>query len=117
MLDFSDDYARSAAKNQFWYLDTADSNVTAATGTNQGIKQRGLLAHVGLKVETLIPLNRYSFFEEPSDKLLSPMQLEFEIQLQSDSELIWQNDYTIYAGILYESKLVLRQVGNERVMV
>ena len=94
LLNFSDDYARSAAKNQFWYLDTTDSNVTAAAATNQGIRQRGLLAHAGLTVETLIPLNRYSFFEELSDKLLPPMQLEFEIELQSDSELIWQNDGT-----------------------
>ena len=94
LLDFSDDYARSAAKNQFWYLDTTNSNVTAAAATNQGIRQRGLLSHAGLTVETLIPLNRYAFFEELSDKLLPPMQLEFEIQLQSDEELIWQNDGT-----------------------
>ena len=94
LLDFSDDYARSGAKNQFWYLDTTNSNVTAAAATNQGIRQRGLLADAGLTVETLIPLNRYSFFEELSDKLLPPMQMEFEIELQSDSELIWQNDGT-----------------------
>ena len=94
LLDYSDDYARSAAKNQFWYLDTTDSNVTAVAATNQGIRQRGLLAHAGLTVETLIPLNRYSFFEELSDKLLPPMQMEFKIELQSDAELIWQNDGT-----------------------
>ena len=94
LLDFSDDFARSAAKNQFWYLDTTNSNVTAAATTNLGIRQRGLFAHAGLTVETLIPLNRYSFFEELSDKLLPPMQLEFEIELQSDAELIWQNDGT-----------------------
>ena len=94
LLDFSDDYARSAAKNQFWYLDTTNSNVTAVAATNQGIRQRGLLAHAGLTVETLIPLNGYSFFEELGDKLLPPMQMEFEIELQSDAELIWQNDGT-----------------------
>ena len=94
LLDFSDDYARSAAKNQFWYLDTTNSDVTAAAATNQGTRQRGLLAHAALTVETLIPLNRYSFFEELSDKLPPPMQLEFEIEPQSDSELIWQNDGT-----------------------
>ena len=94
LLDFSDDYARSAAKNQFWYLDTTNSNVKSDATTNQGIRQRGLLAHAGLTVETLIPLNRYSFFEELSDKLLPPMQMEFEIELQSDAELIWQNDGT-----------------------
>ena len=94
LLDFSDDFARSAAKNQFWYLDTTNSNVTAVAATNLGIRERGLLAHAGLTVETLIPLNRYSFFEELGDKLLPPMQIEFEIELQSDAELIWQNDGT-----------------------
>ena len=95
LLDFSDDFARSGAKKQFWYLDTTDSNVVAAaTNTNLGIRQRALLAQGGLTVQTLIPLNRYSFFEELNDKLLPPMQLEFEIELQSDEELIWQNDGT-----------------------
>lgn len=45
-------------------------------------------------VETIIPLNRYSFFEELSDRLLPPMQLEFEIGLQDDDEMIFQNDGT-----------------------
>ena len=95
LLDFSDDFARSGAKKQFWYLDTTDSNVVAAaTNTNLGIRQRALLSQGGLTVQALIPLNRYSFFEELNDKLLPPMQLEFEIELQSDEELIWQNDGT-----------------------
>ena len=68
--------------------------VAAATNTNLGIRQRALLAQGGLTVQTLIPLNRYSFFEELNDKLLPPMQLEFEVELQSDEELIWQNDGT-----------------------
>lgn len=45
-------------------------------------------------VETIIPLNRYGFFEELSDKILPPMQLEIEVTLQSDAESIWQNDGT-----------------------
>ena len=96
LLDFSDDYARSAAKNQFWYLDTTNSDVTAAAATNQGSRARGLLAlgDPQKTVETLIPLNRYSFFEELNDKLLPPMQIELEIELQSDAELIWQSDGT-----------------------
>ncbi|KAL9968197.1 hypothetical protein ACROYT_G026544 [Oculina patagonica] len=94
LLDYSEDFSRSVAKSQFWYLDTDDSNVTAAAATNLGIRERGLLAHAGATVNTIIPLNRHSFFEELSDKLLPPMQLELEIQLQSDAEMIWQNDGT-----------------------
>jgi len=94
LLDYSDDYARSAAKSQFWYLDNDGTNVTSDAATNLGIRARGLLSHGGLTTETIIPLNRYSFFEELSDRLLPPMQLEFEIVLQDDNELIFQNDGT-----------------------
>ena len=37
LLDFSDDYSRSTARSQFWYLDTAESVVL---NNNAGIKQR-----------------------------------------------------------------------------
>ena len=98
LLDFSDDYARSTAKSQFWYLDTAQSVVL---NDNAGIKARQLLTkriegggNPPAVVETIIPLNRFSFFEELGDKILPPMQLEFNIILQDDEELIWQNDGT-----------------------
>jgi len=94
LLDYSDDYARSAAKSQFWYLDNDATNVTSDAATNLGIRPPRLLSHGGLTTETIIRLNRYSFFEELSDRLLPPMQLEFEIVLQNDDELIFQNDGT-----------------------
>ena len=95
LLDFSDDYSRSVAKNQFWYLDEDATTVTDGNATNKGgIRSRALLSHEGLMVETIIPLNRYSFFESLSDRLLPPLQLEFEIELQNDEEMIWQNDGT-----------------------
>ena len=82
LLDFSDDYSRSVAKNQFWYLDEDATTDTDGNATNkEGIRARALLSHGGLMVQTIIPLNRYSFFEGLSDKLLPPMQLTFEIQL------------------------------------
>lgn len=55
LLDFSDDYSRSVAKNQSWYLDTDATTVTADAATNLGIKARGALAHVGNIVETFGP--------------------------------------------------------------
>ena len=94
LLDFSDDFARSTAKSQFWYLDTDATTVTGDAATNLGIKAREKLTNARKVVETIIPLNRYSFFENLEDKLLPPMELKFEISLQSDEELIWQNDGT-----------------------
>ena len=94
MLDFSDDYSRSVAKNQFWYLDTDATTATDNNATNLGMRARALLSHQGEIVKTIIPLNRYSFFEGLSDKLLPPMQLEFEIELQNDQEMIFQINNT-----------------------
>ena len=88
LLDFSDDFSRSVAKNQFWYLDSDATTDTDGNATNDGMRARALLSHGGLMVQTIIPLNRYSFFEGLSDKLLPPMQLNFEIQLQNDQEMI-----------------------------
>ena len=68
--------------------------MTAAAVTNPGIRQRGALWHGGEMVETIIPLNCFSFFEELSDRLLPPLHLEFEIVLQDDNEMIFQNDGT-----------------------
>jgi len=42
LLDYSDDYARSVAKSQFWYLDSDATNVIAAAARNSGTRQRGL---------------------------------------------------------------------------
>ena len=39
-------------------------------------------------VNVIIPLNRYSFSEELEDKMLVPMQFQFNIELNNDDELI-----------------------------
>ena len=67
LLEYSDDYARSVAKNSLWYLDTTGTHVVA---DNLGFVTRRLLtrgrgadgAVEGQLVDTTIPLNRYSFF-------------------------------------------------------
>ena len=94
LLDVSDDFSRSVAKNQFWYLDSDGTTVTDGNATNVGMRARALLSHDGAAVQTIIPLNRYSFFEGLSGRLLPPMQIEFEIVLQDDREMIFQSDGT-----------------------
>ena len=92
LLEYSDDFSRSVAKNSFWYLDTNRSTAN----TNTGFEARRILTQAtnndgsgGAKsINEIIPLNRYSFFEELEDKMLTPMQLTIEITLNNDSELI-----------------------------
>ena len=83
LLEYSDDYSRSVGKNSLWYLDT--DGTTAAT--NLGYESRRVLNVAG-NINVIIPLNRWSFFEELDDKMLVPMQLQFNIELNSDAELV-----------------------------
>ena len=71
-----------------WILTTAN--------TNTGFEARRLLTQAnnnngggGAKdVSIIVPLNRYSLFEELEDKILVSMQLQFNIELNNDDELI-----------------------------
>ena len=98
------------AKNQFWYLDSDATTVTDGNATNVGMRARALLSHEGEIVKTIIPLNRYSFFEGLSDKLLPPLQLEFEIILQNDEEIIFQNDGTAQRIVVRKFELWVPQL-------
>ena len=39
-------------------------------------------------VSEIIPLNRFSSYEEPGDKMLPPVKLQIHVELQDDDELI-----------------------------
>jgi len=92
LLEYSDDFGRSVGKNSFWYLDT---NVLFANANqNAGFEARRLLTRQNADgnapqdINVIMPLNRYSFFEVLEDKMLIPMQLQFNITLQNDDQLI-----------------------------
>ena len=83
LLGYSDDYSRSVAKNSLWYLDT-DYRIA---NPNQNV---GFAAgNTSEDVNAIIPVNRYSFFDGLEDKMLPPIQLQFNIVLQNDNELIY----------------------------
>ena len=92
-MEYSDDFSRSVGKNSLWYLDTDGTTAN----TNIGFEARKTLTKAarddalnvgGKDVNTIIPLNRWSFFEELNDKMLVPMQLQFNIELNSDDEIV-----------------------------
>ena len=91
LLEYSDDYSRTVAKNTFWYLDSNDSTeIRPAQATyNYGFHARQVLTSDNKAVNVTIPLNRYSFFEELEGRMLPPIQLDFEINLQPDAELLY----------------------------
>ena len=49
------------------------------------------LTSVRKQVNVKIPVNRYSFFEQLEGRILPPMQLAFEIELNPDAELLFGN--------------------------
>ena len=67
-------------------LDTDDTTAD----TNTGLEARHQLTITNQDVNVIIPLNRYSFFEELEDKMLVPMQLQFTLTLNNDDELIYK---------------------------
>ena len=83
LLEYSDDFSRSVAKNSLWYLDTDGTTAD----TNLGFEARKVLTQAG-NVNVIIPLNRWSFFEELNDKMLVSMQLQLNIELNDDDELV-----------------------------
>ena len=101
LLEYSDDFSRSVAKDSFWYLDVANlADMTAAGNTGfearrnltKRVNEDGDAAGNAAKdINVIIPLNRYSFFEELYEKMLVPMQLEFNMELQNDAELIYKD--------------------------
>ena len=76
---------QDVAKNSLWYSDKSAGTANA----NAGYEARRLLTRqnaagdVSSDVNVVIPLNRYSFFEELQDKMLVTMQLQFNIELQN----------------------------------
>ena len=88
-------------------------------------------------INVIIPINRYSFFEELYDKMLVPMQLEFNIELQNDAELIYKaagapagrvvvNRFLLWVPRMiprdslynkFEEEVIIDKVGNELVIV
>ena len=70
------------AKNSLWYLDT--NHLFANANQNAGYEARRLLTTGNDAVNVIIPLNRYSFFEELEDKMLVPMQPQFTKEFQNE---------------------------------
>ena len=108
LLEYSDDFGRSVAKNSLWYINVIDSTAIDATG-DPGFKSiHEMVTGAALKdVNVIIPLNRYGFFEELHERMLVPMQLQFEIHLQKDNELIYKLNTLADAGRIVINRFYL----------
>jgi len=61
LLDYSNDYSGTVAKDQFWHLDVDKTTVTDANASNTGMRERALLSNGGKIIETFRKSFRNSF--------------------------------------------------------
>ena len=103
LLEYSQGYAKSQGTNEFFYIDNtrnaienefdftgAGGHARRTVGYNKGFAIRKALLGVSTTVNVEIPLNRYSFFQSLYLQLLPTSKIELEINIESDTGLVWQ---------------------------
>ena len=104
----SQDYANSSAASEYFYLDTGDTTVKdrGDANYNKGFTIRRALVLAGKIQNSIIPFNKFSFFEVLERDLLPPSQIQISPKLTHDATLIYRNN-GVDAGKVVVSKLVL----------
>ena len=104
----SQDYANSSATSEYFYLDTGDTTIKVGgdANYNKGFTIRSALGLVGKIQNSIIPLNKFSFFDGLERNLLPPSQIQISPRLTDDATLIYRNN-GVDAGKVVVSKLVL----------
>lgn len=95
LLEYSQDYSKTVAKQSNWFLDdrispmpAEDANITNNAETGEFLRSE--VYALSKDAYAIIPLNRFSFFEELRDRMLPPMQIELNITLNDDREFIYR---------------------------
>ena len=104
----SQHYSNSSATSEYFYLDTGDTTVKDAGNANynKGFAIRSALFLAGKTQNSIIPLNKFSFFEGLERKLLPPSQIQISPKLTDDATLIYRNN-GVDAGKVIVTQLVL----------
>ena len=95
---------------------TGNTGFEARRNLSKRVGEGGGADDAAKDINVIIPLNRYSFFEELYDKMLVPMQLEFNIDLQNDAELIYKTNaaaagrVVVNRFLLWVSKLLPKDI-------
>ena len=136
LLEFDTSYAESVASNEFYYLDTTNSQnrnkyltrqvqhgrnnendgwtprvfiENENTNYNEGFDKRKKQLGNSRNVNCEIPLNRYSFFEALKDKMLPDSRFELNMEFESDNNLIWRTGNQVCRIIITKLQLFIPQ--------
>ena len=103
--DFSNDYMRNAAHVSFWFLNTGNTNVKGDVAINLGIKAGNCWQMKGRLLIQLSPSTDTSSLRSCRKSSYPTMALEIAFDLQSDTDLIWQNGSTARRVFVTTSEL------------
>ena len=90
LLAMSEDYANSSATSEYFYLDTGDTTIKDVGNAdyNKGFAIRSALVLASKIQNSIIPVNKFSFFEGLERNLLPPSQILISHKLTDDATLI-----------------------------
>ena len=79
---------------EYFYLDTGDITIKDGgdANHNKGFTIRSVLVLVGKIQNSIIPLNKFSFFEGSERNILPPSQIQISPKLTDDATLIYRNN-------------------------
>ena len=94
LLAMSQDYANISATSEYFYLNTDDTTIkdVGNANYNKGFAIRTALVLAGKIQTSIIPLNKFSFFEGLERNLLPPSQIQISPKLTDDATLIYRNN-------------------------
>ena len=104
----SQDYANTSATSEYFYLDTGDTTIkdVGNANYNKGFAIRSALVLASKIQNSIIPFNKFSFFEGLERNLLPPSQIQISPKLTDDATLIYRNN-GVDADKVIVTKLVL----------
>ena len=118
LIEYSEDYARSIASGEYFYLD----NDNKISDNNFGYVQRLDASKDGNEVTCIIPLNRYSFFKSLETNMLPPSQIQISANLTDDNVLIYKTTgsengrVVVSKFVLWIPRMIFNSVGLSYVM-
>lgn len=139
LVDYSKGYSDNIAQSMFFYPDTSDQPISKefviiaeagavapahaparTNGYNEGFAKRKTLLNAGSKVNCVIPLNRYGFFESLYDHICPNGKCVITPVLESDDNISYRGTaaantcrYIISKFILWVPKMIFNSLGNE----
>ena len=98
LLEMSQDYVETTGTSEYFHLDTTDTTAMAVNtmanwlAHNRGCLNRHRLITGAAEVKSIIPLNKFTYFDGLRTNILPPSQIQLEFGLTHDNNLIYREN-------------------------